>query len=154
MSHLLSHWNIAPLVRYTPWGLPVNPATGKDNSLTGAGLDRPNVVAGAETYTGAPHGLFYQYIDPNLYTPNALGTFGNAGHNSLRAPGSFTIDLAVTREFRIKERLTLQARGEAFDLLNHVNFGAPNSSIASSSFGQITSASAQRILQGSMKLVF
>jgi len=123
MSHLLSHWNVAPLLRYTPWGLPVNPATGKDNSLTGAGNDRPNVVAGAETYSGAPHGLFYQYINPNLYTPNALGTFGNAGHNSLRAPGSFTIDLALTREFRLKERLTLHARGEAFNLLNYPNFG-------------------------------
>ena len=36
VSHLLSNWNLAPLVRYQS-GLPVNPATGKDNSLTGSG---------------------------------------------------------------------------------------------------------------------
>src|SRR5450759_3616823 len=54
---------------------------GKDNSLTGANLDRPNVVPGAQMYTDAPHGLKYQYLNPSLYTANALGTFGNAGHN-------------------------------------------------------------------------
>src|SRR5262249_22105073 len=85
LSYFLNHWNIAPLVRYQS-GLPVNPVTGKDNSLTGVGNDRPN-VASAQTYTGAPHGLLYQYVNPTLYTANALGNFGNAGHNSLRGPG-------------------------------------------------------------------
>ena len=35
---------------------------------------------------------------------NATGAFGNAGHNSLRAPGYFDVDVAVTREFRFLER--------------------------------------------------
>jgi len=105
-------------------------------------------------YTGASHGLFYQYINPGLYTANALGTFGNAAHNSLRAPGYFDVDLAVSRQFNLLERLTLHIRAEAFNVMNHPNFGAPNANIASSSFGQITSASDPRILQASMKLVF
>jgi hypothetical protein len=153
LSHLLSNWDLAPLVRYQS-GLPVNPATGKDNSLTGSGLDRPNVVAGAQMYTGAAHGLKYQYVNPVLYTANPIGMFGDAGHLSLRGPGYFDVDLAVARGFRLRERLTLQVRGEAFNLLNHPNFGLPNSNISSSSFGQITSAFDPRILQGSMKLVF
>src|ERR1700730_17626430 len=62
LSHLLNHWNIAPLIRYQS-GLPVKPTTGKDNSLTGVGNDRPNVVS-TQTYTGAPHGLLYQFINP------------------------------------------------------------------------------------------
>ena len=152
-SHLLSHWDIAPLVRYQS-GLPVNPATGKDNSLTGSGLDRPDVVAGAAAYTGASHGLKYQYVNPHLFTANATGTFGDAGHLSLRGPGYFDVDLAVVRGFALRERLTLQVRGEAFNALNHPNFGGPNGNISSSTFGQITGASDPRILQGSMKLVF
>ena len=153
LSHLLSNWDIAPLGRYQS-GLPVNPATGKDNSLTGSGLDRPNVVAGAATYTGAPHGLKYQYVNPQLYTANPAGTFGDAGHLSLRGPGYFDIDVAVARGFRLRERWTLQVRGEAFNALNHPNFGSPNGNISSASFGQITGAFDPRILQGSMKLVF
>jgi len=98
--------------------------------------------------------LFYQYLNPGLFAPNAVGTFGNAGHYSLRGPGYFNVDLAVSREFRLVESLTLHIRAEAFNLLNHPNFGLPSGNIASSSFGQITSASDPRILQASMKLVF
>ena len=152
VSALLSHWNLAPLIRYQS-GLAVNPVTGKDNSLTGVGNDRPNVIS-ANAYTGAAHGLVYQYINPNLFAPNALGTYGNAGHNSLRGPGYFNIDLALSREFKLRERLTLHARAEAFNLPNHPNFGLPVANISSSIFGRITSASDPRILQGSMKLTF
>jgi len=155
LSHLLSDWNIAPLGRHAS-GLPVNPVAGKDNSLTGVGNDRPNVIS-TTAYTGAAHGLSYQFLNPNLFASNATavpGAFGNAGHNSLRAPGSFGIDLAVSREFRVREALSLHIRAESFNTLNHPNFGAPNANISSSSFGQITSAGAPRILQASMKLVF
>jgi hypothetical protein len=116
--------------------------------------DRPNVVLNQDTYTGAPHGLFYQYVNPKLYAANALGTYGNAGHNSLRGPGYFDLDVALSREFHLLEKLTLHARGEAFNLLNHPNFGLPNGNIASAAFGQITTASDPRILQASVKLVF
>ena len=143
---------MAPLVRYQS-GLPVNPVTGKDNSLTGVGSDRPD-VASTTTYTGADHGKLYQYVNPKLYTANAIGAFGNAGHNSLRGPGYFGMDLALSREFKLYERLTLGARAEAFNLLNHPNFGGPNANISSSTFGQITGASDPRILQASMKLIF
>lgn len=153
LSAILSHWNLAPLLRYQS-GLPVNPATGKDNSLTGIGLDRPNVVSGVPMYTGAAHGLKYQYVTPGLYSANVLGTFGNAAHNSLRGPGYFDIDVALSREFRLREKFSLAVRGEAFNALNHPNFQSPNGNISSSTFGQITTASDPRILQGSMKLIF
>ena len=154
LSRLLSDWQVSPLIRYTS-GLPVNPATGKDNSLTGGGNDRPNVVAGVDAYTGAPHGLKYQYVNPAEYTANPIGTFGNAGHMSLRAPGSFNgMDAAVARQFRLREALAFHVRAEAFNAFNHPRFGAPNTSVSSSTFGQITSAAAPRILQGSLKLVF
>ena len=151
-SHLLSNWQIAPLIRYQS-GLPVNPVSGKDNSLTGVNNDRPNVVS-TTTYTDAPHGLLYQYVNPRLYAANATGTYGNAGHNSLRGPGSFNIDLAVSREFGLIERLKLNVRAEAFNVLNHPNFGLPNGNISSSNFGQITTANDPRILQAAVKLVF
>ncbi|MEP6715622.1 MAG: hypothetical protein ABJC09_08600 [Terriglobia bacterium] len=151
-SALLSHWNVAPLVRYQS-GLAVNPSSGKDNSLTGVGNDRPN-VASLTAYTGADHGKLYQYLNPNLFTQNGVGLFGNAGHYSLRGTGVFTVDIALSREFRLRERLTLHARAEAFNLMNHPNFNLPVANISSANFGQITSAMDPRILQGSLKLTF
>jgi hypothetical protein len=152
LSQVLSHWNLAPLVRYGS-GLPVNPASGKDNSLTGVGNDRPN-VASTTAYTGDPHGLVYQYVNPNLYVANPMGTFGNAGHFSLRGPGYVNVDMALTREIRLVERATLHIRGEAFNLFNHPNFGGLNANISSSTFGRLQSARDGRILQASMKLTF
>ena len=162
LSQVLSNWNFAPLIRYQT-GLPVNPTSGKDNSLTGVGQDRPNVVS-TDAYTGAPHSVTrFQYINPNLFVANPTGTFGNAGHNSLRGPAYFDIDLALSRDFKLMERFTLQVRSEAFNLFNRPNFSGPNSlglnlgpnaNISSSTFGQITTAGDPRILQASMKLIF
>src|SRR5262249_3540004 len=134
-------------------GLPVSPVTGKDNSLTGVGNDRPNVVS-TTAYTGAAHGLIYQFVNPNLYAANPVGTFGNAGHYSLRGPGYFDLEMALPRQFKLMEHMTLHARGEAFNLFNHPNFGGLNANISSSTFGRLQSARDPRILQASMKLVF
>lgn len=162
-SFLLSNWQIAPLVRYET-GFPINPQTGTDNSLTGVGLDRPNVVSNTVyVHTGHTSKL-YQWVNPALYKANALGTFGNAGHNSLRTPAYTDMDAAVSREFKIKERVSVDLRVEGFNVLNHPNFGGPtpstgvalgqNASVSSSQFGQITTAGDQRILQGAFKVIF
>jgi Carboxypeptidase regulatory-like domain len=153
VSHLLSNWQVAPLFRFTS-GLPVNPLTGVDNSFTGIGLDRPNVISNIK-YTGAGHtSKLFQYVNPALYQANAKGTFGNAQHNSLRAPNYTDVDMAVSRMFGLTERFKLNVRAEAFNLLNHPNFLGPTASIASSSFGRVTTANDPRILQGAAKLSF
>ena len=112
------------------------------------------MVAGAQLYTGASHGLKYQYVNPGIYTANTIGTFGNAAHLSLRGPGYFVLDVALSRQFKVREQMGLQVRAEAFNSLNHPNFGLPNGNISSSAFGTITGAFDPRILQASMKLTF
>src|SRR5258706_917906 len=54
---------------------------------------------------------------------------GNAGRNSLYGPGSATVDFSIFKNFkvpRISEALSVQFRAEAFNILNHTNFSAPN----------------------------
>lgn len=50
---------------------------------------------------------------------------GNAGRNILIGPGMTNLDLAVSKEFSLRERLRLQVRFEAYDVMNTRNPGSP-----------------------------
>jgi hypothetical protein len=163
-AYLLKDWQIAPLLRYQT-GFPVNPLSGRDNSLTGIGLDRPNVVQGQPLYSSSGRSSkLFQWVNPAHFAQNATGTFGNAGHFSIRTPSYFDMDAAVSRIFKVEERFHVEARVEAFNITNHPNFGGstpstgvslgPNPTLSSSSFGRITTAGDQRILQGALKFSF
>ena len=118
--------------------------------MTGVRQDRPDVVG--NPYVRNTNSLIW--IDPASFAPNALGSFGNAGYNSLIGPGYFDLDANVTRRFQIRERKSFDLRFEFFNLLNHTNFNPPVSSKSSSTFGRIQSAGDPRILQLAAKFVF
>jgi len=164
VSYLLNDWQIAPLLRYET-GFPVNPLSGVDQSLTGVGLDRPDVVVGQPLYANTGHtAKLFQWINPAAFQKNAIGTFGTASHYMLRQPSYFDMDAAISRKFKVTERLDVDARVEAFDVTNHPNFGGPTPSTgvglgpnvtqSSSSFGRITTAGDPRIMQGALKFIF
>jgi hypothetical protein len=170
VAHVLNNWQISPLIRATS-GQPLNITTGTDNSLTGLGNDRPdqvlqNVYATSSACKTAP---CVQFVNPAAFVANPLGTYGNVGRNALRGPGFFGFDLAITRTFKLNERIALQARGEAFNILNHTNFvgsivpsgqpagasyGTLSTGLSSATFGQITGAFDPRILQFALKVTF
>jgi hypothetical protein len=154
-GQVLGNWQVAPLIRATS-GIPVNVLTGTDNSLSGETIvlaDRPSVVAGVPSYM-SQIGPALQWFNPASLTPNPLGTFGNLGRDRLRGPGVLNFDVALSRVFPLREKLRLEARGEAFNLINHTNLNAPGATLSSASFGRITSAADPRILQFAMKLRF
>src|ERR1039457_3835854 len=90
-------------------GLPFNITRGSDVNLDGNNTDRVNVV-------GNP------YLDPHrsrsdvsnawfstaAFAAPAAGTDGNLGRNVLDAPGVRNVDLGIFRNFKVRERMTLQ----------------------------------------------
>jgi hypothetical protein len=60
--------------------------------------------------------------------PTTLG-IGNTPPTLTYGPGVFNVDLSVSKEFKIRERLSFEFRAEAFNVLNHVNFANPNSTL-------------------------
>jgi hypothetical protein len=67
-----------------------------------------------------------QWFNTAAFTavPNGVIRPGNSPRGALIGPGFYRFDLALYKNFRIKERVTLQIRGESFNALNHTNFAS------------------------------
>ena len=57
-----------------------------------------------------------------VITPPAYGTFGNMRRSIFRSPAYANLDMSVTKRWNLSERVSLQLRGEFFNILNHPNF--------------------------------
>ena len=72
------------------------------------------------------------------FCPAPAGTQGNFGRNVLRGFGATQADLAVQRQFHLKEGMNFRFRSEFFNIFNHPNFGNPIDSLTSPLFGRST----------------
>lgn len=79
---------------------------------------------------------------------------GNLGRNTSRGPGFYNLNLGVFRKFMIWERFSAEIRGEAFNALNTVNFGNPNTNIDNANYGLITGTAGGRQVQIGLRLAF
>lgn len=93
---------------------------------------------------------------PTVYT--GLGTMQR---NAITGPGFADVDLSGQKDTKIFEGLNFQLRADAFDILNHPNFGQPSGNVQSSTFGQISATrfatsdgGSSRQLQISAKFIF
>jgi hypothetical protein len=85
----------------------------------------------------------------------ALRTFGSLPRNAFRGPGRTNFDLALAKTTPIfRERVKLEFRAEAFNILNHAEFNNPSTTITSSLFGQITGTADPRIIQLAARITF
>ena len=98
-----------------------------------------------------------RYFDTHAFSKTGLGDRlpGNAGRNPVRGPGFANVDLSLFKDFKLRDRATLQFRVEAFNLTNTPHFANPNTDISQGSFGSITQTVANpRILQLAVKLLY
>ena len=125
----------------------------------------PGATAPQGNYPLSPSGpvFFGTGAARTQVVPTSLGTLGRY---SIDGPGEINVNASFARTFPIYERVHLQLRVDAFNLLNHTNFGNPNSSLAvttnavgtayfnSPNFGQITTADRARFLQIVTRVTF
>jgi Carboxypeptidase regulatory-like domain len=157
-GRLVQGWSIAPIVNLQS-GNPFSPIIPTADTSSLETFDRPNVVTGQPLTLSNPSPG--QWLNKAAFSLPAAGTFGNAGRNILTSPGFEDIDVAISKNTLIKERLSLQFRAEAFNLFNHPNFAQPSNNFAAASYGQILATrttrgdlGSSRQLQLGMKLIF
>ena len=153
---LLGGWTVSGITRFTT-GFPITLTENDDNSLCGcSGTDVPN-YNGQSIHFLDPRQPGHLYFDPSPFTPEELGTVGNAKRRFFHGPGINNWDLAFHKNTFFGERVNLEFRAEFFNVFNHAQFMVPGSvtgEITDSSFGQVTSARDGRIGQLALKLSF
>lgn len=96
-------------------------------------------------------------FNQGISTTTLNNTFGNASRSNpkTRAPWVLSENLSMQKEIHMTERRYFTLRFEGFNVLNRVRWGAPDSSINSSTFGRVNSqGNTPRQLQGSLRFQF
>jgi hypothetical protein len=87
-------------------------------------------------------------------TITAQKLFGNLPRNALTGPGAWFTDVALAKNFIVREGMRIQLRLEAYNVLNHPILGTPVGQMNSADFTKILSKSGNRTMQYAFKFYF
>jgi carboxypeptidase family protein/TonB-dependent receptor-like protein len=152
LNTIASNWRLSNGYRVQS-GSFMTVTTGLDRQLTGAagGTQRAQrLLSNPQCDNPNPSCWF----NPAAFAQPAFGTLGNAGRASNLGPGFWEIDTALSRIFHVREGMSLEARGEAFNLTNSYRAGIPITAFNNPNFGKILTAQDPRIMQLALKFVF
>lgn len=149
---LIEGWELAGLVSLQS-GVPlaVTQAT-NFNAFAGFGTQRPNLIGTAELPESDRTAS--QFFNTSAFATATQFTLGTASRNPVRGPGYRNFDLAIIKRTPIREAMSVEFRGEVFNLTNTPPLGAPNTVLGTPGFGAITSAGDPRVVQFALKLNF
>ena len=135
-------------------GFPETVAAGIDQSNTNITYDRVNAT-GQSAVLPRGQRTVDRWFNTSAFVLQPFGTFGTAGRNTIITPGVIQWDFSAHKDFRIAEQHTVQFRFEAFNFPNHPNWGSPDPSWNSPSFGRIrTTRTRMREMQVALKYMF
>ena len=115
-------------------GLPLTVTQTQNVLSTGTG-NRPNRICDGSL----AHPTIDLWFDTTCFASptDNTGTYGDSGRGIIRGPGSFNIDASLIKNTKIG-RFTTEFRVEAFNVLNHPQFGNPNTTFGNAAFGTIS----------------
>ena len=172
LNKIAGGWSLSGITTFAT-GLPITLSENDDNSLTGAvGVDVPQSSGTGTLFSGGsissknPRNSTLPYFNPAFFTTEPFGQIGNANRRFFHGPGLNNWDMALLKETKFNETMTLELRFEAFNIFNHAQFENPSGLINSGApdfvggvnqgglFGLVTSARDPRIMQIAAKFRF
>ena len=115
-------------------GFPLTPRLNGDNSGVLIRSDRPHLIGDPKLSNPDPN---TGWINKAAYAMPARNTFGNSARGTATSDGIQTVDLTLAKGFEVTEGSRVQFRAEFFNALNHPNFGFPNLTWNSGTFGAV-----------------
>ena len=163
---LTQGWAISGVTRFST-GLPVTFQSFGDNALVQVQNNGVNSVSiDLPDYSPSLGPLNVNHNPRNnplafnttLFSPNALGTFGNSSRRFFYGPGINNYDMALHKLTRLTEGTSIEFRFETFNTFNHAQFDGASSVDGNrdntQTFGHILKSQPGRVSQVALKLNF
>jgi hypothetical protein len=159
---LISGWGIDGVTTFQR-GFPLKVTYGGSTLLSALGLGigtlRPNVVEGCNKDKPAGVSRLDQWFNTTCFAPPPQWGFGSESRvdSTLRQDGIENFDFAIFKRttFGPGERMNVEFRTEIFNLFNHPQFAAPNTTQVSPNFGVVTATLGNpRLVQFGLKFAF
>jgi hypothetical protein len=147
---LLKGWQVSGIGIFSS-GSPIFIGQDGDTLNVDSGDIRPNLT-GDPNLPGSDRTI-QRWFNTAAFS-RATQTYGTSPRNPVVGPGSKVLDIALAKDFGIRDGQRLQFRVEAFNAFNWVNWGDPNGTLGNSNFGVISSADAARQMQLSLRYTF
>jgi hypothetical protein len=112
---------------------------------------RPDYVSGTSIHGGKS---VAQWFNTNAFAQPASGMFGNSKNGSIPGPGLVDFDMGLYKTFRLNDRSSIEFRSEFFNIFNHTNFNAVDTTFGSGTFGQLVGAADPRIMEFALRWQF
>jgi len=161
-SRLVKGWEVSGVLQ-AQTGYPFTVYTGRNIEDRGHWLRfnqsgaRPDEVGDPARPAGSAPTLWF---NPAAFTTDVLpdgnqAAPGSLGRGTLRGPHLVQLDLGIHKDTLIAEKVNLQFRADAYNVLNHTNFGLPVEQMTSPFLGFIQStATPARTMTLALKIRF
>ena len=143
-NRVLSDWEVDAIL-HARTGFPITILDSEDSAgLSLVNAFRPDWVYGQPLWIADAFAPGGRTLNPRAFTalaaaPGEPGLQGTLGRNVTAGFGMWQVDLALKREFHLRERLGIELRLDGFNAFNHADFGDPVKFLESPLFGVSTS---------------
>jgi hypothetical protein len=150
---LLGGWQLSAIVSGRS-GIPL-----RVTQPSGISQSRPDLIGDHPVLDNYRDTLLYldrtQFaLVPTSATTQATLRPGTANPGLIRGPDNWTVNASLAKAVRLTSTVRLDVRLDAFNALNRVNYGSPNTTITSPDFGKLLTSTGPRTAQLSGRLSF
>jgi len=143
----VGHWSVDAFVLAN--SAPPVDVIGAISNAAGVTLaSRPNVRPGVPLEISGSQYPGGRIFNRAAFDAAPAGQQGNFGRNVLRGFGAWQADIALQRQFPVRENVRVRFRAEFFNIFNHANFASPTNSLPSPLFGRSTQTLANSLGPG------
>jgi hypothetical protein len=163
LRYILNDWQLSGITSFVSGApLPVGFTTTTPIDITGTASLSPRIDVTDNPNLPKSDRTFSRNFRNDVFRVPARGTIGNSAKTIIRGPGMNNWDIAVFKDFPVRERMKLQYRWEVYNAFNHAQFTTldntarfdPQGNQVNTRLGEFLSTRAPRVMQMALRFYF